>query len=463
MGCAGHPTVMTPTIDQLAASGTRFSNAFSACPVCVPARRTLMTGLTSRSHGDRNFDASLRLPEVPTLAQCFRDAGYQAYAVGKLHVCPPRSRIGFDDVWLNEEGRHGHGLTSDDWEQYLAECGFPGQEYAAGGCNNDYHVTPWHLPDHCHQTNWTAREMCRTIRRRDPDRPGFWYMSFAAPHPPLWPLNSYLDMYQHMPVATPVVGGWVERLSGGDLAGRKSRSKNHAILGANPDAVALGIRAFLAMITHVDHQIRVVLGTLREEGIFKNTVIAFTSDHGEMLGAHSLWAKSVMYEPSISVPFIVVPPAYRKGCERGAVDSRLVELRDMMPTLLETAGLPIPAHVEGVSAFSGEKRQELYGEFQSGTRATRMIREQQYKLIYYPDGNHGQLFDLESDPLECRDLASEAEHRGTLKRLKSRLTAHLYGGDEEWVKDGELVGLSASEDGPAPSSNFGGQRGIRFL
>ena len=109
----GHPVVMTPTLAQLAHSGVNFSRAYSACPTCIPARRTLMTGQTARTHGDRVFAEHMQMPEgVPTLPQCFRDAGYQAYAVGKLHVYPQRDRIGFDDVILNEEGRHhlGHGV-----------------------------------------------------------------------------------------------------------------------------------------------------------------------------------------------------------------------------------------------------------------------------------------------------------------------------------------------------------------
>ena len=115
------------------------------------------------------------MPEgVPTLPQTFRDAGYQAYAVGKLHVFPQRNRIGFDDVVLNEEGRHHLGLGKDDYELFLEREGYPGQELTHAMGNNAYTMRPWHLPETCHPTCWTAREMCRTIQRRDPTRPGFW-------------------------------------------------------------------------------------------------------------------------------------------------------------------------------------------------------------------------------------------------------------------------------------------------
>ena len=167
---------MTPTIAQMARNGVHFTRAYSACPVCIPARRTLLTGQTSRTHGDRVFNEYLEMPDpstVPTLPQTLGEAGYQAHAVGKLHVYPQRDRVGFDEVILNEEGRHHLAELTDDWELYLADQGYPGQEHAAGLCSSDYLTRAWHLPEHCHPTNWAAAQMCRTICRRDPRKPAF--------------------------------------------------------------------------------------------------------------------------------------------------------------------------------------------------------------------------------------------------------------------------------------------------
>ena len=120
---AGHPLVMTPTLDQLARCGTFFANAYSACPSCIPARRSLMTGMSPRAHGLRTYREGIEFPEVRTLAQCFRDAGYQAYGVGKLHVYPQRNRIGFDDVLVDDQGRHQlrdvPDGAADDYELFL--------------------------------------------------------------------------------------------------------------------------------------------------------------------------------------------------------------------------------------------------------------------------------------------------------------------------------------------------------
>ena len=187
-GGAGHPAIQTPTLDTLARNGVRFTNAYSECPVCIPARRTLMTGTTARAHGDRVFNETLPMPDLPTLAQTFRDAGYQASAVGKLHVYPQRDRIGFDDVLLDEEGRTQYGVT-DDYELFLGDAGFPGSTSSTGMSNNEYVTRPWHLPERLHVTNWATRQMSRVIKRRDPTRPALWYVSLPPSHPPLVPLQ----------------------------------------------------------------------------------------------------------------------------------------------------------------------------------------------------------------------------------------------------------------------------------
>ena len=463
----GHPVCATPTLAQLASAGTYFTNAYSTCPTCIPARRSLMTGLTPRTHGDRTFIERKEMPNAPTLAQCFRDAGYQAHAVGKLHVHPQRDRIGFDEVISNEEGRHHLGDEgADDWELYLAEHGYAGQEYAAGSCNNDYNVTPWHLPEFLHPTRWAARKMCETIHRRDPRKPAFWYLSFVGPHPPTWPLQDYLEQYLHREVDKPVIGDWAQNPDDMPYA-LHARKPPFSMEGALQEEIDLARRAWYAEVTHIDHQIRVVIGCLREKGLLDNTIIGLVSDHGDMLGDHRLWAKDQMYEMSAKIPMLFVAP---KGDDRIAMnvkDDRLVCLEDVMPTLLELAGLPVPEHVEGRSLVSGDKRDVLYGEHFEDDRATRMLRDDRYKLIYFPVGNRKQLFDLHEDPRETTDLAGRPEQKEVQQKLEQQLIAHLYdseyGSDTEWVKDGRLVGLPDREKTQPDARGLVGQRGIRMM
>ncbi len=460
IGKLGHPDVLTPTLDRLIENGIAFGNAYTATPSCIPARREIMTGAHSPTHGDRVFDETLPMPDLPTLAQTFRDAGYQAYSVGKLHVYPQRDRIGFDDTLINEEGRHHLGLSRDDFEMFLAEQGFPGQELAHGVGNNDHTVRPWHLPEYCHPTNWTAREMSKVIARRDPTRPAFWHMSFNHPHPPLAPLDAYLNIYRGIDVRMPFMGEWAKDVH--EIPALRLRP--HGPDTYSEEAARLARQAFYALITHVDHQIGLVIGMLREQGIADDTVILFTADHGDMLGNHGLYNKSVFYEDSARIPMVLVPHAGRDDLGNDRVDQRLAAQADVFPTLMELCGLPTPGTVEGLSLIGSEKRGHLYGEHWEDHYATRMIRDSRYKLIYYAAGNHFQLFDLQDDPDELCDVSGDLAHAEALRRLTGLLVSRLYGSDLEWLEDGRLVGI---RDGSwpgrrGPDRGMGGRRGLRL-
>ena len=458
LGVAGHRTVETPTLDQLARNGTRFTNAYSECPVCIPARRTLMTGTTPRTHGDRVFKTDEPMPDLPTLPQTFRDNGYQAYAAGKLHVYPQRDRIGFDDVMLAEEGRPQLGAI-DDYELWLGEHGLAGQSYAHGMCNNEYSWRTWHLEEQYHVTNWTTQQMARLIRRRDPTRPGFWYLSYCHPHPPLVPLASYLDRYRDVEPDAPVTGDWSWDVDALPYALQSVR--DHWPL-EDARQVAWIRRAFYALCTQIDHQMRLVIGTLREEMLLDNTIVLFTSDHGDMLGNHGLWAKRTFYEDSANVPMLLMG---RRGDERvgfNRVDDRLVGWQDIMPTLLDLAGIEIPESVDGISMVGDARHDTLYGEIGEDASATRMIHDGRFKLIYYPVGNYTQLFDLQDDPREQRDLSDSVEHAQIRAKLTSSLINELYGGDGQWVSDQELIGLPGRAYVPQPNRGLSGQRGIHW-
>lgn len=442
LGCAGNPEILTPSLDALARSGIRYTNAISTTPVCIPARRELMLGVEAKLHGDRNFSEEMPMPEnFPTLAQVFSENGYQTFAVGKLHVFPQRDRIGFDDVILNEEGRHKAGMQQDDYERFLMHNGYAGLEMAHAMCNNNYFTRPFHLPEEMHPTNWATRQMCETILRRDPTKPAFWYLSYIGPHPPLVPPEAYLKMYDDIELEAPRCGDWARDETRLPYAYRYAKNVYPEITKRTSD---IARKAYYAACTYIDHQLRLVIGTLREQGLLENTIILFVSDHGDMLGNHNLYMKNVMYEDSVKVPFILSPPA-GSDMPCGVVDDRLVELRDVMPTLLKMAGLEVPATVTGESLTEPSRREYVYGELYDNNRATRMIRTKTAKLIYYPVGNVFQLFDLEKDPGEMHDVAADPSYAPLMSDLKEKLKSELYGPDEKFLRDGEFVGLPAVE------------------
>jgi len=279
------------------------------------------------------------------------------------------------------------------------------------------------------------------------------------PHPALAPLREYLDMYDVDRTDDPVHGDWVgtdEELPYMVQAAVDRRRP----MGFDDHAIRLARRAFYALCTHIDHQLRVVIGTLREEGLLDNTIIMFSSDHGDMLGNHGLWAKGLFYEGAANIPMILSAPPGDDRVRADHVDNRLVGLQDVMPTLLELAGIPVPETVEGLSLVGEEKRPIFYGEFAEGSGATRMIHDGRYKLIYYPVGNQSQLFDIENDPAELRDLAASPDHAEVRNRLLDELVQRLYGSDTEWLSDGKLVGLPAQRYVRRADRGLANQRGL---
>jgi len=458
LGCAGHPTVQTPTLDQLARNGVCYYRAYSESPICIPARRSLYTGTSPRTHGDRVFRKSGPMPNIPTIAGTLSDSGYQAFCVGKLHVYPERDRIGYDDVLLSEEGRPHLGI--DDHELYLSDHGFGGQKFGHGMSNNNYMHRPWHLPEHCHNTNWATAQMCRTIKRRDPTRPAFWTLSYEAPHPPLTPLESYMAFYRQCEIEPALTSEWS---SGTETLPNALKSVRNYWSQLSVKALADMRRAYYALCTHIDHQIRVVLGTLREERILDDTIVVFCSDHGDMLGDFGLYAKRLFYEGSSRIPLIVMARAGDKRLTTGATDDRLVGLQDIMPTLLNLAGVDVPGSCDGISAIGETRRDHLYGEVLENDGATRMLHDGRHKLIWYPAGNHVQLFDLQEDPDERVDLSSSQRDADTRQRLEQVLASHCYGIDVEqgWVRNGRLIGYDPGAYVPKPDRSFSAQRGVQ--
>lgn len=454
LGCEGRRDIMTPTLDYLADRGVRFDNFYSECPVCIPARRTMMTGLAPRTHGDRVYSDRMPMPDVTTLAGAFAAAGYQSYAVGKLHVYPQRDRIGFDDVELLEEGRYEFGNV-DDYQTWLGENGYLGQEFMHAMGNNNYLTRPWHLDERAHPTSWVTMQMMRQIKRKDPTRPAFYFCSYPFPHPPLVPLQTFLDMYDEDALQPPAGQDWLCGQPVFDAMREQERIYSDK-------EIRRARRAFYAQCTHIDYSIRLLIGTLRECNLLDDTILVFLSDHGEMLFDHGMVAKRCFYEQSARVPFILSGKPLEDRA--GTVVHDLAEMADVMPTLLDLCGVPVPDTVEGraLLAPDTQKRPYVYGEVGEGNKATRMIRKGRYKLIYYPWGNLSQLFDLEADPGETHDCAGEPACADALAELQALLTANLHGGDLAWLKDGRLVGFEVPDYREKPDYGLYNQRGYHW-
>lgn len=452
--------VRLPNLRLLQQVGSAWHHAYAETPVCIPARRTLHSGLSPLQHGVHHYQPGIPLPEGPTLASTLRDAGYQTGCVGKLHLDPFRFRAGFEEQRLHEEGRTWP--QPDDYDNYLSEMGFPWQQFGHGASNNHYNARPWHLPDFTHPIVWSGREMVRMIRRRDPTCPAFWYLSFAQPHPPLAPIRDYWELYRQSTPSARVRSPW-------DADGARMPSYLESIQARyqllTGEEITDALQAFYALCTMIDTQIGLVIAALREEGLLSRTTILFLSDHGDMLGHHGLWAKNTFFDYSCRIPFLLVPSPRQAERWKTCDPYKVVGLVDVMPTLLEIAEIPPQRELVGISALSPTARPYLYGVLggREQHETSRMIVTRTHKLIFYPHDGRFFLFHLEKDPLETQDLWDSPAGADEAARLWGWLQHEIQAEGCPWLSD-RIRNHTKPEPRPSDQSfqrTLGLQRSIR--
>ena len=422
LGCYGDGIVKTPNIDKIARRGVCFDNTFAAYPVCAPNRASIATGRYPSVHGLRQNGIALSQNELTMMEVC-RRAGYRTYGVGKMHLGPqwkfpqdggplkdPEPELavnpqpepwelpwhGFESILVTEDNRVG------PYGQYLAEHGYDVWE-DPHSFTYPQHITAASVyPEEHHQTTWIGDRSLDFLRAHDDAKPFFMWTSFVHPHHPFTPPKPYDTMYdpEDMPLPLWQEGepdGWPDhyrtkhfRTEGG-----------HEAIGMHTvtDKEWQRVRAFYyGMITHIDKQVGRLLDHLEERGMLENTVIAFTSDHGEMLGDHHLVFKGTSFDQVTNVPMILAGPGVNvAGEHREQLGSSI----DIMPTLLEAVGLDVPPGVQGKSLLTAaaDPTHELRDVVLIESAATRRaLRTPDAVLSWHGKGNQGELYDLSSDP-----------------------------------------------------------------
>lgn len=438
LGAEGHPVLETPHLDSLAGEGVRFRHAYSTCPACIPARRTLMTGRSEYGHGVVcNYQTQM---DLPTLPESLGRAGYQTHLVGKLHLWPPRKLFGFDSAdWADSPHR---APVKSDYERYLEREGvnLRNAGMVHGAHENGWVARPWPMEEHLHFTNWCTNQAIEFLERRDPTRPFFLKLSYHQPHPPCTPPAHYFDYYMKKDIPEPVVGDWVEGFEEVDPTAEKAPWRTRI----RPELMKRFRAGYYGCISHIDEQIGRFLYHLPA-----NTVVLFVSDHGEMLGDHHWFRKCSGYEGSARIPFILKLPG-QYASARGKTADELVTLADVMPTLLDLAGAECPDGVEGRSIVpllkedDGEAvswREKVRGEsglVPTTNSGTQWVTDGTWKYIWYPGTGTEQLFNLENDPLECTDLSGDSDQKERLESFRAFLVEELKDRPEGFVEAGDL-------------------------
>jgi arylsulfatase len=422
VACNGSRFIATPNLDALAARGVTFTNAFSPDPICVPGRAALTTG--NYPHictGHKSNSGCIRDDQVK-LAAHFGRAGYATYAIGKLHYVPysppdqPRLVHGFD-VWENcESGRilaqfdpQGQQRGLEDYFDYLVDVGWRGYTRAHGAGNNDVHPAPSPLPAEHHEEAWVAaRSVARMERhfRESPDRPFLLWASFAKPHSPYDPPEPYNRRYDPREIPGPV--GSLELLADRDPILR-TQPLAYGWNLLSPEAVRYARAHYFGMVTFQDEMIGRLVEALRRAGQLENTVILYTADHGDLLGDFGNFFKSNMLQGSVGIPFIAAGPGI---CAHAAPCPELVGLQDVLPTLAALMDVPLPQAMQGQSLAPvladpcAGGREVFISQCMDSPRQRAMVRTRQWKYVYHELGGVEELYDVEDDPQELRNLAA---------------------------------------------------------
>lgn len=454
VGCYGSDVHSTPTLDSLAERGVRFQRCYATSPICAPNRATFLTGRSPCVHGIITNNLALSA-DTPTYARVLQGHGYRTGGFGKFHQTPMHcplpadaAFLGFDESVISEDPKWGPWV---DWvarehprhlpqalavtwgwpnrprpelaplaEQYRREFVAPLQARSLWRA-----MYPSPLPAEVHDSTFITNLGLDFIRRHTAEHAGqpfLCHISYVDPHDPYDPPEPYAEMFDPDDMPDPLPAEWMAR-GCETLAAAQRGFHGFEELWDKPE-VMRALRAYYhGSLRFLDDQIVRVTALLRELGLLENTILLFTSDHGDMLGDHGLITKGVKpYDTSIRCPLIVAGAGVVP-----AVSERLVCSLDLFPTICDWAGVPDSARppLEGKSfagACSGQTDGERWDSVSSAYGPMEsLLTDDGWRLTRFLDEGHGQLFDLRADPAEQRDLYDDPAYAGKRLELLERL------------------------------------------
>jgi len=456
LGCYGNTQIHTPNIDRIALNGSTFDNHFVQNPVCSPSRCTVLTGRYPKNHGTRDNGIPLRDEEI-TLPEVLRDSGYLTAAIGKMHITTqflpkedeqedwPEDHYGFDIIhttcdtktgeylnWLMEKSPADYAEVKLQGERKMKEDRASAADKDTSGPPQVYKSA---INPEYHQSAWIADRAIELIEQSTEDRPFFAFCSFVDPHHPFDPPEPYASMYAPDELEAPI---WREgELDDKPPHFRKART-GHGFGNEKYDYEKLTSHdwgcvkaAYYGMVSLVDHNIGRVLDAVERKGIENDTLILFTNDHGELLGDHGLLFKGPFhYDSIIKAPMIIKWPGV---VPKGSRYSQVTEHTDIMPTILEYAGVRPPYGVQGSSMapiLRGDKgagREYAMTEFNcyDWGLSVKTLTGRDYKLTYYAGQDYGELYDRNADPEEIYNLWDHEEYQDIKEYLIKKLTDRI--------------------------------------
>jgi len=436
------PAVITPHLDRLARQGVFFDQAVCQAPMCIASRNSMMMGLYPNQIGILRNEPGVPDEDLPakTLAQVFREAGYETAGFGKTHWGVKSSTRGFETRYASEIREEGAIMMIDTdperkklYDDETKEYG-PGEEDPSG-----YIGRTSGIPEAAHRDGWVTEKCLEYISGRDDDRPLFLYLSFMKPHAGHNIPEGYEKLYDLDKVAYAEQPPW-DKDHSTHASGVNRRDLYEAYWkNATDEEWKLMTTRYRANCTWMDDMFGRVIQALEERGLLENSLIVYVSDHGEMLGErYYRFNKYCLYESSVRVPIILSGTALPKSL-RGRTDQRPAELIDVYPTLLKVAGIEVPKTAAGLDLLSqNEIRQANFCALhERSDEASFMWRTREFKLILCferkveassystSDIKGGELYDLKKDPAEWKDLFGDEAYRDTREKMSAELMAHI--------------------------------------
>lgn len=366
----GNPVIKTPNLDRLAGMGVNFTNAFTPSPVCVAARCSLITGkYPTKTHCISND----RMPDdMPSFMQILTENGYRTHGIGKCHFTPDGNALRGFQTRERQEECNPDKLENEPYYQMLCENGYDYTYEAHGVRGPMYYIPqPSRLPEKLHPTNWIGERAVDFIENNT-EKPWYLFTSFIHPHPPFAPPVPWHKLYD--PVQMPMPK-WTNDDESMQMFINKAQNRyKYRDQGTDVNLLRCMKAYYYSCVSFIDYQVGRILDALEKSGQMDNTLIMFTSDHGELLGDYHSFGKRSQHDGPAHVPMFV----YQKGVfEGGKVDDKPVSLVDAAPTFLEAAGIdPAPYGFDGVGMASG-RHDYVYSFFSS------IIEAQHYGFVNY--------------------------------------------------------------------------------
>ena len=435
--------VITPTLDSLAKTGVFFNQAVSQVPMCVPSRNSIMFGLYPNQTGVYRNSGGVPDSQLPgkTIAQYFKDAGYETAGFGKTHWGKYKTDTrGFETRYVSEIPEKG-AISMQDmnpeakarYDAEIANMG-PGEENNIG-----YLGFTSKLPEEDHRDGWITKQTLNYIENRNDYRPLFLYLSYMKPHAGHNVPKGYEDLYDLDSITYAQQPPWKKDYSPHSEGVNRREMYENYWKNASDEAWKLMTMRYYANITWIDDMMGRALNALEKKGLLENAIIIYTSDHGEMLGEHYYrFNKYNLYDPSVKVPMILAGSALPDSLKRNSVNSTPTENIDIMPTLLALANIKPERDLPGKSLLSSKARTASFSSLhERDGEAAFMWRTNTHKLILVlkrkeqvndyssEDIITGEFYDLKKDPNEWYDLYNSNEISELQKTFTEQLLEHL--------------------------------------